>query len=115
MGINFDLNAMIFSLVVVRPKEEFFRWLEPILLRNELSINHVYFPEECGVWLVPAIGTFDDESAFKLYLDSLKPKLVREELGRFGPEITDVPVPITLAFCNELFEFEIRDRAQLTS
>lgn len=115
MSINFDLNAMIFSLVVVRPKEEFFRWLEPILLRSELDINQVYFPEECGVWLVPAIGTFDDETAFKLYLDSLKPKFVREELGKFGPEMTDIPAPITLAFCNELFEFEIRDRAQLAS
>jgi hypothetical protein len=112
MNMKFDLNAMIFSLIILRPKEAFFRWLDPILLRNDLSIDQVYFPEECGVWLVPAIGTFDDEPAFRSYLDSIKPVIVREELGKFGPEMADVPAQITLAVCNDLFDFEIRDHAK---
>lgn len=112
MSMNFDLNKMIFSLVILRPKEAFFRWLESVITKDGLSLNEVYFPEECGVWLVPAIGTFDDESSFKRYLDLLKPLIAREELGKFGPDVNDVPSPLTLDCCNDFFEFEIRDRAQ---
>lgn len=113
MGMQLDLKKMTFSLVLLRPRDPFFEWLGRILSRRGLVIEQVYFPEENGVWIIPAIGTFDDGDAFCLYLDELKILMVREEMGKFGPEEVDFPSDITVLFCNEMFDFEIRDRAHL--
>lgn len=109
----FDLTGMTFSLIVLRPKKAFFEWLEPVVLKRGLSLDDVFFPEESGVWLIPSIGSFDDTPSFEGYLQRLKPVIVLDELGKFGPDTSEMPSRIDVSICDALFEFEVRDRAQI--
>lgn len=112
MAKQFDAGNLIFSLVIVRPREAFFEWLKPVLRKKDFILDQVYFPEENGVWIIPAIGTFNDTAEFEKYLEDLKPLIVKQEMGKFGPDVEDMPQEITSNLCNTYFDFEVRDRAQ---
>ncbi len=112
MAKQIDTGNLMFSLVILRPRAAFFDWLKPVLRKKQFSLDQVYFAEENGVWVIPAIGTFNDTPELEKYLEDLKPMMVKEELGKFGPDAEDMPQEITPVLCNSLFDFEVRDRVQ---
>lgn len=113
MATLLDLKKLQFSLVIIRPRAAFFEWLKPVVSKQGFTIDKVYFPQEDAVWIIPAIGTFNDTGSFNSYLNDLKAVITREEMGKFGPALEDLPNRFTTEFCDTLFEFEVRNGAQI--
>lgn len=113
MAATLDIKNLQFSLVIVHPREAFFEWLKPIVARQGFTLEMVYFPQEDAVWIIPAIGTFNDSESFDRYLNRLKSVITRTEMGKFGPNLEDLPSNFTTEFCDSLFDFEVRNGAQI--
>lgn len=111
--MKLELATLTFSLLVVRPRKPFFEWLDNLARRRGCKIESIYFAEEDGVWIIPALGTFDCSVAADEYIASLKPVIIKRELGRFGLTAEEIPGPWTVELCDKLFDLEIRDTACL--
>ena len=99
------------SALLLRPKQPFFDWLEGVLKRgpNPSSPGEVYFSEEDSVWLIPKIGRFPSETEFKVYLNSLKPRLLQIELSQFAKGPNDLPKEMSPEGFDKMFNLEVRD------
>jgi hypothetical protein len=113
MTYTFDLEQLVFSLVFVRPKTRFLEWLQTTAAGRGMSLDDVYFKEENGVWLIPAIGTFDDQQSFDAYLLKIKSSIAADEFGKYGPDAGDVPDFRDIGAIDLYFDFEVRDRAMI--
>ena len=111
MGKEFNLEKMIFSVLVVRPREAFFDWLKPVIQRQNWKLDEIYHPEEDSIWLIPAAGTFSSSDEIDKYITNLKPAILKHELGRFGPLPEEFPAPLSADVCDKFFVVELRDRA----
>jgi hypothetical protein len=71
------------SAITLHPKPAFLEWLERVAKQHPLRWNaqQLLLARESVAWIVPSPGAFDSSAHFQLYLESLKPGLLRSELG----------------------------------
>lgn len=81
------LESLTCSAVTIKPKPPFFEWLDRVH-EGKMRMDHLYFPEEDPVWLVPPISHFSSQELIDEFLKYLKPRLLREYLGGFCPSRT---------------------------
>jgi hypothetical protein len=96
------------SVLILQPRDSFLEVIDSLLPRGE-SLSDVYFPEEDGVWMVPPVGSFGGADVFKDYLEGIKPKLLKVEVGRFLDDLTSFPYPWSSTTFDKFFEVIIRD------
>lgn len=101
------------SVLVVTPKPAFLQCIRATAAHQGVAFNDVYFPEEDGVYLVPAIGTFADAAHFTGFVDELKPRLAQREFGKFGIPLELVPEVWTKEVFDNFFDLAMRDRAEV--
>ena len=108
--LSLELTRLDFSLLVLYPKPFFFVWLQNVLNSQGkgIQVKEVYFPEEDGVWLIPA--RFHWYQHFQAFIIYLKPIMLKHELGKWGPGKL-MPSIISEETFDEFFDFQIRDRA----
>jgi len=108
--VDLELSRLKFSLLFLKPKPQFFLWLQSVLddKRHKIQIEDIYFSEEDGVWLIP--DTFHSHSHFKAFIQCLKPIMLKRELGQFGPSEL-MPTNLSPETFDEFFEIHIRDKA----
>lgn len=95
------------SALLITPREQFLEIVRSHAKTQDMDLEEIYFPEEDSVILVPHISKFPDYDAFIDFIESIKPKLLARELGRFG-----IPYPaekITAHEFESLFSLGIRD------
>ena len=97
------------SLVLVTPRKTFLDWLEGERAGDQ-PMKDLYFPEENGAWIVPPISAFGSEAKWARFLESLKSKLLRSELGRFPGAIDTFPHPCDAGAFDQFFTLETRDK-----
>lgn len=108
--MKIHIKTMQFSLVIVRPKPAFLRWIEPSSQLSDTKARPAY-PEGNSVWLVPQSNGYSSSLAANKYIDELKPKIARREVEVFSPQTAALHGPWTPTQCDEFFECELRDRA----
>lgn len=108
--LSLDLARLDFSLFILYPKPHFLLWLQSVLdaQGKGTHIKNIYFPEEDGVWLIPA--RFHWHQHFQAFIACLKPIILKRELGKWGPGELMPPI-ISAETFDEFFDFHIRDQA----
>jgi hypothetical protein len=110
-----DLAKLKFSILIVTPKENFLLWLKQFTARKGLARYRIYLPEENSVWIIPKIDFFPESAPFSEFLNDLKPKMLLEELYKFGATPGDFGETISEGTFDKFLEVTLRSGALLAS
>src|SRR5258708_7140182 len=104
--LHFKLEPGGFSVVIIFARPELRTWLEGVARRRSIPVERLYDPVMTGVWLIPRIGSLDED--LDAYLARLKPYIATRELGSYGEVPTDVA---EAELFDRFFTLEVREDA----
>jgi len=110
-----DIPNHEFSVVLANPKPVFLAWVDEFVAKKGMSQFQWYAPEQNLVLLIPSVNRFSQAGDFDTFLDTLKPKLLEAELGRFGATPADVPFAVSAESFDRMFELSVRESSFLMS
>lgn len=102
------------SVVFVDLKEGFLSWLKDYDSRLG-RYHHQYCDEEDLVVLIPSISGFSTSEEIRRFYDALKPKMLRDQLTRFGVPVEDFDPGVSVASFDVFCSMRLREFCTLMS